>query len=206
MYSAKLFCMIMGIGLFVGCASVQRGKEITDISCRYFFNDIDRAEDQNRIDKSIRSIAKGLVIRTGTITNPEYQFFVENLRSLDEIHPKILFKKTSKMSIEEQQQTLDSKNARFEITYYSTDITASIKVLLSFRIKPGSQLFYKDQGGSEVDITSNVNSSGEVTLRTKIKKGQEFIFARTVLNKVSRFIKIDVYTQLVTDIDEIEYK
>jgi hypothetical protein len=203
----KQIMLLVGITystvLMTGCATVQR--EVPDIACRYQFQDVDREEDQNRVDAAIRSVAIGAVSKTGPTTAPEYRFTVARLKDLDKIHPQILYKNSKAQDPSELRQTLNARGPKFAITYDSTDISASIEVIVSFNVKPGSQLFYKDQGGSEIDVTPQVDSSGNVTLRTKIQKGQEYIFARTVLDAVTRFIRIDVYSQRVTDIDKKEY-
>jgi hypothetical protein len=185
-----------------GCVSVHR--EIENINCLYSFKDIDREEDQIRIEKAIRSVAVEPAIKTGTDSSPKYSFTVKKLASLDKIHPQILYKNPTAKP-KDLCQTLNAHNPNFAITYESTDIAASIEVIVRFGIKPGAQLFFKDQGGVEKDITSQVGHDGSVTLRTKIKQEQKYIFARTVLDEVTRYIKIDVYSQEVSDIDKKEY-
>ncbi|MBL0702246.1 MAG: hypothetical protein JJV91_02060 [Desulfosarcina sp.] len=199
----RVVLMVYALGLMVGCTSVQ--QDVTDISCRYQFRDIDREEDQKRVEKAVRSVAKGEVVKTGKNTDPKYQFTVAKLKDLGRIHPRILYKNPTAQKPSELRQTLNARNPRFDITYDSTDISASMDIIITFSVKPSSQLFYKDQGGSEIDITSRVDRYGEIILKTKIKKGQEFIFARTVLDNVIRYIKINIYNQIVTDIDQTVY-
>lgn len=80
-------------------------------------------------------------------------------------------------------------------------------MVVKFSVKPGSKLFYRFEGGSEIDATPQVDPNGEVALKLQIRKGQkeEYIFARTVLDEVSRHIKINIFSQSVTDIDKAEY-
>jgi hypothetical protein len=191
--------LILGVS---GCKSVHR--EIENISCRYSFLDMDREEDQLRIDDAIRSVALEDVTKMGTDSSPTYSFTVKKLASLDKIHPRILYKNPTAKP-KNLCQTLNARNPNFTITYESTDISASIEVIVRFDIKPGAQLFFKDEGGVEKDITSQVGPDGKVTLQTKINQGQEYIFARTVLDEVTRYIKINVYSQKVSDIDKSKY-
>jgi hypothetical protein len=204
MYSKTLITVAILILGVTGCIPVYR--EIENINCRYFFKDINREEDQRRIDEAIHSVAipKEPVTKMGTGSSPTYSFTVKKLASLDKIHPRILYKNPTAKP-KDLCQTLNAHNPNFTITYESTDILASIEVIVTFDIKPGAQLFYKDEGGVEKDITSQVGPDGKVTLQTKIKQGQEYIFARTVLDEVTRHIKINVYSQKVSDIDKNEY-
>jgi hypothetical protein len=190
--------------LAVGCSTIPH--EISGISCEYSFTNIQRKEDQKRVDDAIRSIAVGgTVNKSGPVSDPVYRFRVARFSQLQDIHGKLLFQNPSAGKESERGQVLNPRTPEFSMKFDSTDIAASIDVILKFTINQGSQLFYKDQGGSEKNITSMVDSRGRVTLPTKIKRGQEYIFARTVLDNVTRYIKIDVFSQQVTDITKAEY-
>lgn len=191
--------LILGV---TGCKSVHR--EIENISCQYSFADITREEDQRRIDEAISSVALEDVTKTGTDSSPTYSFTVKKFASLDKIHPQILYKNPTAKP-RNLRQTVTARNPNFTITYESADISASIEVIVRFSIKPGAHLFFKDEGGTEKDITSQVGPDGKVTLQTKIKRGQKYIFARTVLDEVTRYIKIDINSQKVSDIDRKDY-
>jgi hypothetical protein len=190
--------------LLVGCETVKPVR-LANISCAYNFSDINRGEDQKRIDQAIRSVAVGEIAKNGTATHPEYRFVVRDLADLNKIHPAILFKNTGKDKDAGQLQTINAKNPAFTINYDSTDIVASMDTIMSFRVSPGSKLFYKPQGGAEMDITSKVDEAGVVKLQTKIRRGQEFIYARAVKDSVTRYIKINVFSQAVTDIAAKDY-
>ena len=203
LWISRLLGVIL-IGLFVaGCSGVQR--KISNISCQYTFIDIDRLEDQERIDNAIRSVAKGTVVKLGTQTSPIYGFTVASFSDLDKIHPQILYKNSSFSEEANLNQTLNIRSKEFKVSYDSTDISASMEVILRFSVKPGSELFYKDQEGDEINITDKVDPWGNVEFNTKIGKGREYISARTVLGNVTRYIKIDIFTQVVSDIDPERY-
>ena len=186
-----------------GCASFER--PIEKITCRVRLSDAERKEDQQRVDRAIHSVAVGPVRKTGSAANVEYHFAVRRLEDLDKIHPQILYKNPTAWRPSRRRQTLNVRTPTFSITYDSTDISATMQVSVTFHVKPGSQLFYRPQGGDEMNITSRVDSSGKVVLRTKIKRGQKYILARTVQDEVSRYIRINVHTQEVTDIGGEDY-
>lgn len=201
-YSKVLIAAAILVLGAVGCKPVHR--DIENINCQYSFADITREEDQIRIDRAINSVAQEDVTKTGSDSSPTYNFTVKKLASLDKIHPKILYKNPTARQ-KNLCQTVNARVPSFSITYESTDIEASLEVIVRFNIKPGAQLFFKDEGGAEKDITSLVSPDGRVTLQTKINQGQKYIFARTVLDEVSRYIKIDVNTQKVSNIDKKDY-
>jgi len=198
-------CGLAAVALLftAGCASFER--PIERITCHVRLTDVKRKVDQQRVGLAIRSVAVEPVRKTGSAANTEYHFAVRRLEDLDKIHPQILYKNPTAWRASRRRQTLNVRTPTFSVTYDSTDIEATIQVSVTFRVKPGSRLFYRPQGGDEMDITSQVDSSGQVVLRTKITRGQKYILARTVQDEVSRYIKINVHTQQVTDIEQEDY-
>ena len=55
------------------------------------------------------------------------------------------------------------------------------------------------------DVSKLVEKDGKVRLSTYIQPGERFIYARSVLGNTERYIKINVYTQEVVEIDKSEY-
>jgi len=188
--------------LLVGCAIVD--EKIENIDCQYKLRNVHRADDCARIDRIINSAALGEVIKIGSPVHPEYHFTVKNLDVLDEIHPQILYEDARAESAD-PRRVFNYANPKFSIEYDTVDITALIEVLVRFKITSGAKLFYKPQGEPEQDITHLVDANGNVALKTKIRRGQEYIYAKVVSGKVQRHIRINVYSQAVTDIDKTEY-
>ena len=87
----------------------------------------------------------------------------------------------------------------------STDVSASATTTITFNVKPGSRLYYKHPGGVETDITAKVDKSGKVSFPTAIKEGQKFIYARAVKDNVARYIRINIFTNEVQDINRSGY-
>lgn len=198
---------LLAILLFaaVGCTSTRQSG-VGQLACHYQFRDIRRAEDQQRIDAAIHSVAVGPVAKTGTPAYPEYRFTVIRAAELDRIQPYLLYRQTPRwFAWSDPQQTLNAKPLTCEAAFESTDIAATLEIVVTFTIKPGSKLLYRDEGGREIDITPRVDAKGKVTLHTRIAKGQQFIYAHAVKDNVSRYIKIDVHSQQVNDATAREY-
>ena len=195
------------IPLFLALMSCVPVRErVRDIDCRYKFRSVERQEDRDRVDRIIKRAAKGAV-RKEVKDSPEdfdYIFRVDTLDVLDEMHGPLLYEDpTAKAS--RLKQVFNARDPKFEITYASIDIRALLEVVVSFQITPGARLFYKPQGESERDISAIVDAEGRVSLRTKIRPRQTYIYARTVSENVERFIRINVYSQEVEDINKEDY-
>jgi hypothetical protein len=195
--AAVVFALLPG-----GCRTAV--EPIEGIQCHYRFRNVEREQDRERIAKVIASAAKGDVRKGGSDMHPEYFFTVKNLDVLDRMHPKIVYDNPT-AEPHELNRVFNYREPQFSILYETIDIKATIRVIVTFRITPGARLFYKPQGRGEKDITDLVGEDGTVTLETQIGRGQEYIYGRTLSGEVQRFIKINVYTQKVTDIDESEY-
>lgn len=195
--------LLLALGYLAGCATPN--QPVTNIPCRYEVLNVDREVDIDRIDRAIRSVAIDGVRKTGDSDRTIYEFRVASLSDINRIHPQILFKDAEASAPEDKGQTLSFRDAAFEITYYSAQLSASMEVIVRFDVLPDSQLFYKENG-VEKEITSQVDEAGNVELRTKIRPDQKYIYARTVLGEVQRYIRIDVFSQEVSDIDADDYR
>jgi len=207
MRNTALFALpVLAALLLSGCASLGNRTPATGpIPCTYRFKMLTRAEDQARVEAAINAVAVGPVTKSGTVTFPEYRFRVKRLADLDALHPKLLFAKPATAFTPNRQQTVNLKSAGVDVTFDSTDVSASATTTISFNIKPGSRLYYKHPGGVESDITAKVDKNGKVTFPTTIKEGQKHIHARAVKDNVIRYIRVNIFTNEVTDIRKSDY-
>ncbi len=201
-----VFSVLLAALSLTGCTSFNtRDTGIGAIPCTYRFKMLSRPEDQARIEAAIHTVAVGTVTKSGTVTFPEYRFRVARLADLDTLHPKLLFNNPGAMLSSNRKQTLNPKAAGVDVTFDSTDVSASATTTITFNVKPGSRLYYKHPGGVETDITAKIGKSGKVTFPTTINEGQKFIYARAVKDNVSRYIRINLFTNEVQDIDKSVY-
>jgi hypothetical protein len=96
-------------------------------------------------------------------------------------------------------------SCHLEATYRTADIRAGIETTLSFQVTPGARLYYVAAPGQREQQVA-VESSGTVSFRIKIARGQDAIYARTQLGAVNRYIRVDVYSGEVTEVTEAEYR
>lgn len=188
-----------------GCASFNAGTGVTSIPCTYRFKTLSRPEDQSRVEAAIHTVAISPVVKAGTVTYPEYRFRVARMADLDKLHPKLLFSNPGTPLVSNLHQVLNIQSAGVDMTFDSTDVSGSMTATITFSVKPGSRLYYKHPGGVETDITAKVGKTGKVTFPTAIAEGQKFIYARAMKDRVTRYIRINIFTNEVKDITQREY-
>ena len=189
-----------------GCATLgNRSTGVASIPCTYRFKMLSRGEDQSRVEAAIHTVAVGTVTKAGTPSFPEYRFRVARLADLDRLNPQLLFSNPNSLIPSERKQALNLKTAGVDFTFDSTDVSASAVITVTFHVKPGSRLYFKHPGGVESDITAKADKKGKVTLPVTIKEGQKYIFARAMRDNVTRYIRINIFTNEVKDIGKREY-
>jgi len=81
-----------------------------------------------------------------------------------------------------------------------------VTVSVSFSVAPGAKLFYSPAPGTEEEVPAEkIDADGKVSLQVSIVKGQEFIYARTVLGEVEKCIKIDIFSGEAADVSRAQY-
>ncbi|MBP5321344.1 MAG: hypothetical protein J6334_10185 [Kiritimatiellae bacterium] len=190
-----------------GCASFRQDTGVPSVPCTYRFKMLSRPEDQSRVEQAIRSVALGgVVAKSGTVTFPEYRFRVARMADLDRLHPQLIFLNPGSPIASRRQQALNVRGAGVEVSFDSTDLSAQATTTVSFAVKPGSRLYYKDQNGNEQDITSRVGKNGTVSFPIQLKEGQRYVYARAVKDRVNRYIRVNIFTNQLQDISRNEYQ
>ena len=201
-----ILTLCLAASFLSGCSTLlNRPAGIGSIPCTYRFKMISRPEDQARVEAAIHKAAFGNVVKTGTVTFPVYHFRVARLADLDQINPRLLYSNPDTFFTDNLKQALNARAAGVDMTFDSTDVSASAKTTVTFNVKPGSRLYYKDSGGVEMDITSKVDKKGKVVFPITIKEGQKYIFARAMKDNVTRFIRINIFDNQVEDITKRDY-
>jgi hypothetical protein len=191
--------------LLAGCASFAPRPATPPVPVALRFKLLTRPEDQARVESAVRAAAAGPVAKSGTVTYPEYRFHVARLSDLDAVLPDLMFAPSDSLFAADRRQALNLRAAGVDFTFDSTDVSASATTTLTFHVKPGSRLYYKNPGGVETDITAKVGKDGKVALPIVIKEGQRYIYARAVKDNVSRYIRINLFTNEVQDIPRHDY-
>ena len=202
----RFFVLVLAASTLTGCATLMnRPTGVASIPCTYRFKALARAEDQSRVEAAIHTVAIGTVVKAGTVSYPEYRFHVAKMADLDRLHPQLLFSNPQTLIPSTLKQTLNLRAAGVDMTFDSTDVSASATTIVTFNIKPGSRLYYKTPGGFESDITAKVDKKGKVVMHVPVKEGQRYFYARAMKDNVVRYIRINIFTNRVEDIPKREY-
>ncbi len=199
------FALLFATLALSGCATFSRSSGAAPIPCTYRFKMLSRPEDQARVEAAIHTVAVGTVSKSGTVSFPEYRFRVARLADLDALHPRLLYSNPGAPLAGSRQQALNLKAAGVDVTFDSTDVSASATTTLTFNVKPGSRLYFKHPGGIEADITAKVDKAGKVTLPATIKEGQKYVYVRAMKDNVTRYIRINIFTNEVQDVTKRDY-
>jgi len=190
-----------------GCAVFgKRANDTGSIPCHYRFKMLSRSEDQMRVEAAIQSVAVGTVTRAGTAAYPEYRFRVARLADLDTLHPKLMFVESASIWSRDRKQALNLKAAEVGAVFDSTDVSASAATTVTLSVKPGSRLYYKMPGGTETEITSRVDRNGQVRFPVSLREGQKFVYVRAVKDNVTRYIRVNLFTNELRDLTKREYR
>lgn len=206
----KVFNFLLSVlvaSALTGCTTLPNNRPtgLTSVPCTYRFKSLSRAEDQSRVEAAIHTVAVGPVVKMGTLAYPEYRFRVARLADLDRLTPQLLYSNPDTLLATTRKQTLNLRASSVEMTFDSTDVSASATTLVTFHIKPGSRLYYKTPGGTESDITAKVDKKGQVVLPITIKEGQKYLHVRALKDNVIRYIRINIFTNHAEDISRRDY-
>lgn len=185
-----------------------------NVDCAYTFKNVRSQEDQAKLEKAISSVVGNDYTKTGTDVNPTYYFKVAGAKQIDQIHNNIINIKggsddaielPTQISGQKKSSTFYIEKPEYKVLYGTIGLDAQIEVILKFQITPGSKLWYKAEGMQEEDISDKVDSEGNVKFSTNIYKNQEYILGRTEYKGAERFIKVNIFTGTVTEINASEY-
>ena len=207
MKHTRTLALCLAAASLSGCATLlDRPTGVASIPCAYRFKMLSRPEDQARVEAAIHAVASGPVVKAGTATFPEYRFRVARLADLDKLNPRLLYSNPDALLSASLKQTLNLRAAGVEMTFDSTDVSATATTLVTLNVKPGSRLYYKNPGGVELDITAKVDKKGTVVFPVAVREGQKDLYARAMKDNVTRFIRINLFTNKVQDITKREYE
>lgn len=203
LFAAAGFVCFMCFAALVAAQVTE--PDAAPVPCRITFKNVLKPNEQALLDRIVRSFAKGEVLKTGPNEHPVYSFAVSDLKALDEMRPRILHLHAG-TNQPVGPTVFRLASARFEAEYATLDIAASVEVIVRFRITPGARLFFKPDGYVEKELTERVDRNGEVSFPAKIRLGQEYIYARVVSGGIEKFIKINVFTQVMSEIEKTAYQ
>lgn len=199
--------LLSSLILLGGCAVLEnRGNTgVASVPCVYRFKMLSRPEDQSRVENIIRTAALGgMVTKTGTLSYPEYHFRVLRMSDLDKLNRDLVYPEP-RFIWSSPMPALSVRTMGVDTTFDSTAISSAASMSFTFYVRPGSRLYYKDMNGNERDITSRVDGRGKVILPVTLRDRQHYVYIRTLKDNVTRYIKINIFTNQMQDVSRSEY-
>jgi sulfatase modifying factor 1 len=87
----------------------------------------------------------------------------------------------------------------------TVELRAGIVTTVTFRVTPAKAKLYYVRDAAKGEEAVPVDANGNVSLTVRLVWGQRYIYARTQLLEVKRWIKVDAFDGTVTDVPEDEY-
>ena len=105
-----------------------------------------------------------------------------------------------------RRQVFQLADKELRSSFTTVQIKGTVKVTVTFTVTPGATLFHSAAPGQETQVDAAlIDATGNVTLPVTITKGQEFVYARTVLGGVERCIKVDIFSGETVEVTKAAY-
>lgn len=194
-----------------GIEAATGAPQALDIKCTYRFHNVSDKGEVDLLDRTILSFAKEGTVRgeseyVGSGQCRRYTFAVSSLSDIRALNSTLPFK-SSKVG---ERRVTARIYEEFEPTYVTNfrtaTITGSVEILVRFKVTPGASLFYSIEAEKEVPVPrEQIGYNGDVTLRVRIPRSQEYVYARSVLGQVERYLRIDVESGQAEEIGRESY-
>lgn len=197
--------------------STDRGQPIgpvksqdVDIACEFAFEDLS-SEQLEVVKATIQSFSKGGRVQQeggpGLFSSQDhvkYSFTVEGgLLRVAELDSAISYKVSNGQATNLLYDQLDS---RFTTRYRTARLSGTVETIVRFQVAEGAKLYYSLEPGTEIPVPDNQIVSGNVELMVRLPRTEQYVYARTVLGRVEKFLRIDVSTGEAEAIDSRAYR
>ncbi|HEX8910905.1 MAG TPA: hypothetical protein VF796_01000 [Humisphaera sp.] len=194
-----------------GCRSAapRPPAYVENAAVTYHFTNVENPADRERVYRIARSVALPDTLDPKDVPDkPDFdlRFVVPRLSALDTAHELILFVPKPGAAGDAPAQAFNPRGPAFAIGYDTVSIGAGIDVTVRFKVTPGARLFYRAQGGEPIDVTKQVSETGIATIPARINRGQEFFYAKAISGGVTKWLKINIFTQQVQEITQAEFE
>jgi hypothetical protein len=200
------------LGQATPTAEAARGKApATDIACIYRFYNVQDEQELRPVAQTIRDHAKNEHVLESTGRDDkgmyrQYSFAITSADKIAELSATLPFRATTVDGKTVAKLVYEELDARFQTHFRTVTITGTVEVLVRFRITPKASLFYSVEPGKEVSVPqAQVAPDGGVTLSVRVPRTQQFVYGRSVLGQVERFLRINVETGQAEEIERGAY-
>jgi hypothetical protein len=190
----------------------QAGRAGCQLACTYRFYDVTDNAEVNRLRSAIQAQAKDGRVAESSGSDPsgqfrEYQFTLASLDDTAKLDSALRAKAVEAGDQAPTALLYEQFDARFAASYRTVTLTASLESVVRFKITPGASLFYSLGAGQEVAVPKDqVDSAGKVALALRIPRGQRYLYARSAVGDVQRYLRINCETGQIEEVDRAAYE
>ncbi|MCE5218598.1 hypothetical protein LLH03_16370 [bacterium] len=106
-----------------------------------------------------------------------------------------------------KQLVYEELGRQVSASFRTATLSGAVKMSITFMVTPGAQLFVSPKAGEEQQVAQDkIAADGTVAMDVPIVRGQESVYARTVLGEVEKCIKIDLFTGAITEVTKANYQ
>ena len=181
------------------------------IWCTYrFYNAVDEKE-LSLIAQTVRQHASDGRVQESSGSDSqgrfhEYRFAVASVAEIEKLDSVLPFRGGHAGQDGSAVLLYEQFDTQYFTRYRTVTITGSVEIVVRFRITPGASLYYSIGPGKEIPVPqSSVDASGRVALRVRIPRSQQFVYGRSVLGGVQRYLRINVETGQAEEIGRAAY-
>ncbi len=191
---------------------LKNGPPAIDIKCRYRFYNIEDQEYIKFIRQTLRYNARNGAVDNETTGQDErgkfteFSLVVRGVRKLADLSAVLPFQKRKVGDAESVSIVFEEFDPQYSTNFRTVSITGSLRILVRFRITPKATLYYSVQPDRELLVPENqIDKDGNVELQVQIPRTQEYVYARTVMGTVERYLRINVETGRAEEIQRELY-
>ncbi|OVE73708.1 hypothetical protein BVX93_01010 [bacterium B13(2017)] len=182
--------------------------ENDNIACVFRFFNIQSNDELKNIESTIKQYAsynevEKIMGREAQGEFTEYSFNVNSYNTIKLLREELPYKNNNPNSKKLIYQEFSPK---FITNFQTVTLEASMEITINFKISAGSELYYCIDPYKEISVPEeNIDPLGNVSLPIQIVRDQKYIYAKSILAQVERYLRIDVETGQTEEIDKKIY-
>jgi len=180
--------------------------------CKYRFYNVNDEKEIEATVQTIRRFAKDGRVSTGTGKDAhgeyqQYDFVLSGVEQISELNSVLPYQTIKKGNETQTSLLYEEFGPQYSTNFRTVTLSGAIEIIVRFSITPGAKLYYSMQPGREVPVpATQIDRNGNVALNVRISRSQQYIYARSLLGKVSRYLRINIETGAAEEIARDQYQ
>jgi hypothetical protein len=190
---------------------VKSAPPAVDIKCTYRFYNLDRQEDFDLIQHTIRYYSKDGAILNETAGNDpsgrytQFDFILPGIDRLIELRNVLPLRK-SKTDKEAGVVVFEEFTPQYTANYRTVAFSGSLRTVVRFKVTPKSTLYYSIEPDKEIRVPDEkIDPEGNAQVEIRIPKNRDYVYGRIVFGNTERFLRINADTGRSEEISRETY-